>query len=288
MHLDRNKVLPLIRRALREDMSDADITTDSFIPRDIKVEAVVVSKSKGVICGIELLEWVFKEVDEGVEVELLKEEGGVILKNQIVAKIKGRGFLILRAERTALNFLCYLSGIATNAFLWRSKLPRRITLLDTRKTRPTLRLLEKYAVRVGGAKNHRFDLASGILIKENHNFIIKRIYKTKDEFRKLIEEAKKRYKKPVQIEAHSFKEFEEYLSLPVDSILLDNLSVPELKRCLALRKRLRPDLEIEVSGGIKPENLLALKRLNIDRISSGSLIHSAGFLDFSLEFVKIL
>ncbi|RLF26406.1 MAG: carboxylating nicotinate-nucleotide diphosphorylase, partial [Thermoplasmata archaeon] len=226
---------------------------------------------------------------ESIEIILLKKDGQKIKPSQKVALIRGNAHHILSAERTALNFLCHLSGISTLVSLYRRKIPSKITLLDTRKTHPGLRILEKYATFIGGAKNHRFNLSDGILIKENHINILKNLYK-KDYLEKLTQILKniKRKYKQIIIEAHSPEEAMDFLNLPVDIIMLDNLSQEQIKKIFHVKKTKKSKIKLEISGGINLENLKNIKNLPIQRISIGRLTYGASFLDFSLEVEKIL
>ncbi len=281
------KILSLVKEVLKEDCVFKDITTQNFILKDVKVEAFIMAKEEGVLCGIKIAEAVFKEVDESIEFLPLKKDGQIIKKGEKVCQIKGSAFKILPAERTALNFLAHLSGVSTQTRKWIEELKgSKITLLDTRKTTPLLRELEKYAVLTGGAKNHRSNLKEGVLLKENHIFVLKKIKITKEELKKKILKVKKKGKKVI-LEAHSLKDFLEFLDVGADIIMLDNFDLASIKKACQLRDKFCPSLKIEVSGGINFKDLKKLKKLPIQRISAGKLTHSAKWLDFSLEVEKV-
>jgi len=285
--LAKNIFLPIVRNALKEDLPNGDITTNSFIPYNVHIRSIIVIEDAGVVCGIDIARCVFQTLNSQIKFKKLKRDGEKVEKHTKVAQVEGKASSILKGERTALNFLGYLSGIATTAWEWTQILPH-IQILDTRKTRPTLRVLEKYAARTGGIKNHRMNLSSGILIKENHHFIIKNTYRHSHLFKEKLYKVKKKYKKEIIIEAHTVEDFINFIHLPVDIIMLDNMSLKEIKKCLQLRKKYNPFVKIEISGGIKKYNAHLFKNLKIDRISIGSIIHSAPFLNVSLEIEKVL
>jgi len=281
------EIFDIVKKALKEDFVSKDITTQSFIPKDVKIKAFIMAKEKGVLCGIKVVEVVFKEIDKNIEFFPLKKDGQSIKRGEKVCQIKGPACKILSAERTALNFLAHLSGISTQTQKWIKELKdSKITLLDTRKTTPLLRNLEKYAVRVGGAKNHRMNLKEAVLLKENHIFILRRIKISKDELKKKILKIKREGKKVI-LEAHSLKDFLEFLDVGADVIMLDNFDFDSIKKACQLRDKICPSLEIEVSGNIDFESLKRLKKLPIQRISAGRLTHSVKWLDFSLEIEKV-
>lgn len=286
--LNKKQILPLVKKALREDIASGDITTLSFIPRRTRVKGFIMVEEKGILCGMDIAGWVFKELDKSVKFRKLKKDGALVRRHTKVAEFEGKAFYLLQGERTALNFLGYLSGIATSAWKWRKKLPPNIKILDTRKTRPTLRILEKYATETGGIKNHRLDLSSGILIKDNHYFVIKHTTGDLEILRRQILRARKRYKKEVIMEAHSIREFLKFIGLPVDIIILDNFSMKNIRKCINLRNRRRPSLKLEASGGIKEHNVSWFKNCAVERVSAGRIIHSARFLTLSLEIEKVM
>lgn len=273
------KIRPTIIAALKEDCADNDITTKHFI-RDRNVTAVIFAKDKGVLCGLGLARLVFKTVDRTISFELLFCDGESVKRGDRVACIRGKSSSILKSERTALNFLSHLSGIATltRQFV-RQAGPHNIRILDTRKTLPNLRGLEKYAVRIGGGVNHRMDLADFYLIKDNHLQLI--------DFNALRKDMEKvrRYdpKRKIEIEVKTIQEFIETIKLRPDIIMLDNMPPALIKQALAIREKARARTRIELSGGINLKNIRAYLLPGVNRIALGALTHSAPALDFSLE-----
>ncbi|MCM8784520.1 MAG: carboxylating nicotinate-nucleotide diphosphorylase [Candidatus Omnitrophica bacterium] len=278
----------IIAQALKEDKIDQDITSELLFPKDKLAKAIIVAKGKGIIAGLEIAERVFYLLDKKIKFKKLTKDGKWIKKGEKVAFIEGSLKKILAGERTALNFLMRLSGIATLTRKFVEKVhPHKVKIMDTRKTTPGLRILEKYAVRVGGGVNHRGDLSDGVLIKDNH---LKKIKNQKSKIKSLIQEIRRRISQDIEIEIEvkNLKEFKEALETGCDVIMLDNMSFPKVKEAVRMRSRLwaighRPGVEIEVSGGINLRNIRKFASLGIERISIGALTHSYKSLDFSLE-----
>ena len=292
----------LLKKALREDAGTGDITTQTLIPRDQRGEAWIVAKETGVFSGGPVAKEVFRLRDKRLRVSLLVSEGSRIKKGQKVMKIKGRVRPLLEAERVALNFLGHLSGIATLTRSFVDKIRgTRTKILDTRKTTPLWRELEKYAVRSGGGANHRFGLWDEILVKDNHwRAIWELLNKTQCRyFNRRFNPVLKRRKIPVEIEVRNLRELahlSEGTFVP-DRILLDNFSVKELRRAVLfvqgfyaiLKTRYRIPRKrplLEASGGITLANVRAAAQTGVDRISIGRLTHSAPALDFSLNLKR--
>lgn len=262
----------IIQQALKEDIGKGDITTDMLISPDLKIEAVIIAKEKGVIAGLAVAKEVFKAVDKKIIFKPNTKDAKMVFPSQAVAYIKGRARSILSAERTALNFLSHLSGIATLTGKFSDKVrPYKVKIFDTRKTLPGLRQLQKYAVRSGGGFNHRFSLDDMVLIKDNH---IKAMQGCLS-----LPKVSKGCK--IEIEVNNLKEFKDALKIKPDIIMLDNMKLDDIKKAVKLKKGKKPILE--VSGGINLKNVSAIARTGIDRISVGALTHSAPALDFSLE-----
>jgi len=284
MILNKSSVRRFVRAALNEDAAHQDVTTRDFIPASVRVEARVVAGQRGVVCGVPFAQEAFRVFDRTVRVTALKKEGSAVRRGDVVLKIKGRGRTVLSCERVALNFLSYLSGIATQTHEAVKRVRSKgIQVLDTRKTTPLLRFLEKYAVSVGGGRNHRFDLGEQYLLKENHIHILRlsRINGLLKKRRPVI---------PFEVEAESLKEFEAVLALDPDIVMLDNFSPGQVRRALARLARLCPDRRrrplIELSGGMRIANLSRYAIRGVDFISLGSLTHSSPALDFSLELTR--
>lgn len=279
----------IILRALKEDIGKGDITTKLFISEYKKAQAVIIAKEKGIVCGIDIAKLVFKLLDRKIRFSSLLKDGDMLDKGKIIARLHGSISNILTGERVALNFLGFLSGIATRTkeFVSEVKLCN-VKLLDTRKTIPGLRELEKYAVRVGGGFNHRLCLDEMILIKENHikvmglNGVTERI----KAIRKGIPSKIK-----IEIEVNNLKQFRQVLKVRSDIIMLDNMTLKEIKEALKLRNRLLnlttyPLPRLEVSGNINLDNINNYALTGIDFISLGTLTKDIKTLDISLEVIE--
>jgi nicotinate-nucleotide pyrophosphorylase (carboxylating) len=274
----------LILQALKEDAPHGDITTEAIVPEDMKGRAIMITKEDGVICGLPIAAKVFTLLDSETLLEAKVDEGEWVSAGKIIAEIKGKLRVLLMGERTALNFVQRLSGIATLTRRFVEKVaPYGVRIADTRKTTPLLRALEKYAVRCGGGVNHRSSLSDGILIKDNHiraaGSLAEAVKRVKARVHHLLR---------IEVEAHSLDQVREALECEVDAILLDNFSVDEIRQAVQIVRdwiqrtgRLKP--LIEVSGGVTLENVEDIARTGIDLISVGALTHSASALDISME-----
>ncbi|MDR1324181.1 MAG: carboxylating nicotinate-nucleotide diphosphorylase [Candidatus Margulisbacteria bacterium] len=265
----------LIHRALREDAPCGDITSKFFGDKHKIVSGKIIAKTGGVVCGLEIAAYCFRKVNFQTKFS----DGAKIKKGAILATIRGRSNDILLAERVALNFLQHLSGVATETHKLVNLLKgTNVKLLDTRKTMPLLRELEKYAVRCGGGQNHRLNLSELVLIKDNHLAGLK-----SSDLQKRIKRFRFwRRNKKIEIEAATLRQVQNFLTLPVDIILLDNMSAAEIKKAAALRAKLNPQIKLEISGGVTEKNIAALAKLGADYISCGKITHSAPALDISL------
>ncbi len=287
MKLDLEKVRPIVRMALEEDVGKGDITTLLTVPKGRKVKGIIRAKERGVIAGLPVAELVFQRVAFKARVK----EGEKAKKGQVIAEVTGDARSILTAERTALNFLQRLSGIAnlTNRFVEKVK-PCKIKIFDTRKTTPGLRYLEKYAVRCGGGYNHRMGLWEMVLIKDNHLKMQNakcKMQNLKETVKKIREKIPKGMK--IEVEAKNLREVKEALRAGVDIIMLDNMNLKSIKKAMKLVYGLRFTVygkpTIEASGGITLENVRRIAETGVDRISIGALTHSAKALDISLDIV---
>lgn len=269
-----NSISRIVSLALEEDIGIGDITTDIIIDEGLKGKAYIKAKEDGILCGCEVVKEVFRSIDDTLVLRFLKSDGEEVSSGEKVILIEGKVKSILKGERVALNFLSHLSGIATATNKFVKLLSPSVKILDTRKTLPGLRLLEKYAVRVGGGKNHRFGLYDGILIKDNHIIAVGGV-------KKALEIAKRNaphYMK-IEIETATLEDVREALEGGADIILLDNMSIDEIKEAI---KMINGRAQIEVSGGINSGNIEQFVGLPIDFISIGAITHSAKALDFSL------
>lgn len=277
----------LIRNALKEDIGAGDITTELLIPKNKVIKAVIILKEKAVLAGLEIAQKVFKAVDKNIQFKVCSADGSGEKPGKIIAKIQGKAGSILSGERTALNFLSHLSGVATvtRSFVDQVK-PYKARIMDTRKTTPGLRELEKYAVALGGGYNHRMGLWDAVLVKDNHIAALKTGasgINIKD-IARMVKEKKPQGMK-ADIEVQNLKEFQEALEIPPDIIMLDNMNIGQIKKAVAMRdaRRDRQEVKIEVSGGVHLGNVKIIAKTGVDIISIGVLTHSAKAVDMSLE-----
>jgi nicotinate-nucleotide pyrophosphorylase (carboxylating) len=269
----------LIERALQEDLGTGDLTSAIF-PEGAASKAKIYAKQRGIVCGLEIVEHVFKAVDSGVEIKRLKIDGESVEPGTVVLEIFGAVRSILMAERVALNFLQHLSGISTATFEATEEirgLPVRIT--DTRKTLPGLRMVQKYAVRMGGGQNHRFGLYDAVMLKDNHIAAAGSIGQAVAEARDHIGQMVK-----IEVECESLSQVQEAINSGADVIMLDNMDIPTMKEAVQLVDK---RALVEASGGIQKGLLRAVAETGVDVISIGALTHSVKALDFSLDLGDI-
>jgi len=307
VNLDLKKIRPIVKNALREDIGKGDITTGLLVPETRKVKAKIVARESGVVAGIRVAEEVFKTVESliirkdrkgrGIEFKKRAEEGDQVKKGETLAELRGNAQVILTGERTALNFLQHLSGIATLTQKYvqavKSTSPRgKAKIYDTRKTAPGLRYLEKYAVSCGGGYNHRMGLYDMVLIKDNHWRIAGARTKERVASGWNLEEIREKIPKgmKVEVEADSLRQLKRVLDMDVDIIMLDNMKLPILKKAVRMVKMARDrkgtkSPAIEVSGKINLKSIKQIAHLGVDRISVGEITHSARALDISLDIV---
>jgi len=270
----------IINGALAEDLGKGDVTTAALIPGDRQGTGFIVAKQEGILAGTVVAKLVFHRVDPELKVEILLEDGSRVKPSTKVAKVSGSMASILKAERVALNFLQRLSGIAseTNRYVERVKgLPVRI--MDTRKTTPGLRSLEKYAVSVGGGKNHRMNLGDGILIKDNH---LATLRSQGLNIKEIVAKAKQNasHRLPVEIEIRTVSEALEAAEAGVDIVMLDNMRLEDMRKAV---ESIHGHALIEASGGITLDNVRAVAETGVNYISIGALTHSTRALDINLE-----
>lgn len=278
--LNKYKLDEIIRIALEEDIGSGDITTLATIDEEKQTEGVFFAKEDGVICGLSVVKRVFEMIDEEIKLELFIREGEYVKKGSRFAKVSGRARNILTGERVALNFLQRMSGIATQTrkaaeFIQGTK----AVICDTRKTTPGLRILEKYAVRIGGGANHRFNLADGVLIKDNHiraaGGIGPAITKSRGSVSHMLK---------IEVEVESFDQIEEALLFGADIIMLDNMNADDMKKAVDM---INGRAIVEASGNMGDRDLLEVARTGVDLISVGALTHSVRSMDISLKFSPI-
>ena len=270
--VNQNYINSIVKQALNEDLRPSgDITTQLINFRDKKAKAKIIAKQNGIIAGLDFCKAAFKNIGKECVFSKKINDGSKVKKGKVIATVIAKTKTILTAERTALNFLSHASGIATltNEFVNRSN--KRIKICCTRKTTPNLRLLEKYAVQKGGGFNHRFNLSDEIMIKDNHinaetnlNALVKKAMKTK---------------KIITVEIESVSQLKQVLGLKFNRILFDNMSLPVLRKCLKLCAN---RYETEYSGNVNLKNVKKISNTRVNRISIGSITHSAKTFDFTL------
>jgi nicotinate-nucleotide pyrophosphorylase (carboxylating) len=277
-----NVPLDLVWDALDEDGAWSDITTLCTVPEEQQAQASIIARQAGVIAGLAVAIEAFRILDERVAVELLVSDGATVQPGQVLARLSGLAHSLLSAERVALNFLGHLSGIATITARCVSAIEgTQVHILDTRKTTPGLRSLEKDAVRAGGGQNHRFGLSDGVLIKDNHIQAAGSITRAVSAARHLAPHLLK-----IEVECETLPEVQEALDANADVILLDNMDVERMRSAVELVRHRAPGMLIEASGniGTDPARLAAVAATGVDFISLGALTHSAPHFDVSLEF----
>ncbi len=269
-------------RAVGEDVGPDDVTSRAFIGEEAMAMGVLVAREDCVLAGMDVAEAVFREVDGRLVWETLIQDGQKIGPNQSVAKVRGSARSILTGERCALNFLQRLSGVATlTAEYVRAIAGTRTKILDTRKTTPGLRALERQAVRLGGGVNHRAGLYDGYLVKENHLSLV-----NSERLPELIQQARASHPDlALVVEADSPELAMKLLLLPVDRILVDNLTADQVREIVKVKRSRSLGIEIEASGGVTLERAQALSQAGVDFISVGKLTHSARSIDFSLDLI---
>ena len=269
---------PLVRAALLEDLGRAgDLTTDAIVAKERQATTVLAARQRGIVAGLDLAMLAFKLIDPNVEMTVGRADGSEVTPGEIIASVTGPAHAILTAERTALNFLCHLSGIATAAAsVVAAVRGHGAKIVCTRKTTPGLRAVEKYAVRAGGGSNHRFGLDDAILIKDNHIAIAGGIRPAIERARSSIGHLVK-----IEVEVDTLAQLDEVLALAPDAVLLDNMSVDELRQAVAM---VAGRATTEASGGITAAIAPAVAATGIDLISIGWLTHSAPILDIGLDY----
>lgn len=277
-HLDS-----ILRIVLNEDIGTGDITTNFTIPKSKKAEAILLVKSEGIICGLDVAERVFRLLDKKMFFQKFSEDGDEVQSGTVAALINGNARAILTAERTALNFMQRMSGISTMTKKFVDEISHtKAKILDTRKTAPCLRYFDKYAVKTGGGENHRIGLFDMILIKDNHIAVSGSITNAVNSCRKELSKSKKKIL--IEVETKNLSEVEEALQNNVDIIMLDNFSIPMMRKAV---KIISGKCKVEASGGININNVKKIAETGVDYISIGALTHSVKALDISLD-VRIL
>jgi nicotinate-nucleotide pyrophosphorylase (carboxylating) len=271
-----NKIIDL---ALYEDAAWGDVTSQILIPSEQKGKAVIIVREEGVLAGGDITKLVFLRVDPSLGVEILIPDGKKLKSEDKIATVSGSVTSILKGERVALNFLSHLSGVASETAKYVARVKGLSIITDTRKTSPGLRVLEKYAVRMGGGQNHRLHLGDGVLIKDNHMAALRKLgMSLKDIMAKAKQNAPQKTK--IEVEINTVPEALEAAQAGADIIMLDNMSPEEIKQVVAL---IPEQVKLEASGGITLDNAHTVAMTGVDFISVGAITHSAKALDFSLE-----
>ena len=280
MEIGWKQIEELVDRTLAEDLGWGDVTTEAIIPAELTGKASMVAKARGMLAGIEVSRLVFCRVDPSVQFDIIIPEGSGIQPGDLIAKLEGKVASILKGERTALNFLQRLSGIATETSRYVEAIKGLDSrIVDTRKTTPGMRVLEKYAVRVGGGHNHRLHLGDGVLIKDNHLAALRsQGLAMKD----IISRARERapFNLKVEVEVRIAQEAVEAVEAGADIVMLDNMGLEEMRQAVQLVKG---RALLEASGGITLDNVRRVAETGVDLISIGALTHSTRSLDISLE-----
>lgn len=267
----------IIKNALAEDIGTGDITTFSTIDNNEMVKGKFISKENGVLCGIEIVKRVYELLDNRIELNILYNDGDYLQSGDIIATVNGYAQSILIGERVALNFLQLMSGIASKAYLYVKAIEgTRAKICDTRKTTPGLRILEKYAVRVGGGSNHRFNLSDGVLIKDNHIKAAGGIKQAVDKARAAIPHTMK-----IEVEVENSVMIDEALQAGADIIMLDNMTTEEMTHSV---EQIAGRALVEASGNMGDRNLQEIAETGVDLISIGALTHTIKAMDISLRF----
>ncbi len=274
IQLSKNFIKSSCKLALNEDLYPSGDITSELINKNIKKKVKMISNQKGILGGIEFAKETFKLIDKKIKFKNKKKDGSRIKKGEVVATIEGDLKNILTGERVALNFISHISGIASKTNKFVEKVGKKTKICCTRKTIPNLRVIQKYAVKLGGGINHRFNLSDEYLIKDNH-------ISSEKNFENLIQRAiKSKIKKKITVEVDNLSQLKRILGLKFDRILLDNMSLKNLKKAVKISKKF---YEIEASGGINLKNIKKISSTGVDRISVGSLTHSINALDVKLE-----
>ena len=273
LKLNKNFVRNICKKALNEDLYPSGDITSALLDRKIKKKIKLISNQNGIIAGLDFAKETFGLIDKQIKFNTKKKEGSVVKKNEVIATIQGRVQNILIGERVALNFLSHISGIATKTNLFVKKVGKKTKICCTRKTIPTLRYVQKYAVKVGGGLNHRFNLSDEFLIKDNHVAI--------SDIKALILKAIKNKKnRKITVEVDNLNQLKKIIGLKFNTVLLDNMNTTTLKKAVKLAKKY---YKTEASGNIHLKNVKEVAQTGVNRISIGSLTHSSSALDLKLE-----
>lgn len=269
----------IVEQALLEDIGTGDITTESIVHSNLKAKGIIKTSEDGIVAGLNIVNLVFKKLDSEIIFQEKIKDGMKVTRGKVLAEIDGSSRTILMGERVALNFLQRMSGIATITFKFCQEVKDfPVRIVDTRKTTPGLRILEKYAIRMGGGYNHRFGLYDAVLIKDNHIAVSGGIKSAVNSVRKQISHTVK-----IEVEVENLSQLKDALEMKVDIIMLDNMDLDTMEEAVKIAKG---KALIEASGGITLEKVRKIAQTGVDLISIGSLTHSVKSLDISMEIIK--
>ncbi|MFH1015227.1 MAG: carboxylating nicotinate-nucleotide diphosphorylase [Nitrospirota bacterium] len=276
-----HSVREIIRIAIEEDIGNGDITTAFLIPEDSESRALIIAKGNFVVAGIPFVKEVFSFLDREVRFNVFINDGSKVMKGDVIAEVSGRTKVLLSGERVSLNILQRLSGIATITDMFVEKVKGlHAKIVDTRKTTPGLRFMEKYAVRLGGGNNHRFGLFDGILIKDNHIEAVGSI----TEALRLASEGHHLAK--IEVEVENLNDLKEAVEGGADIVMLDNMSIQDMKEAVNIVRTSKKDVTLEASGNVSLDNVREVAETGVDLISIGALTHSATAVDISMKIVR--
>ncbi|MDP8265131.1 MAG: carboxylating nicotinate-nucleotide diphosphorylase [Candidatus Aceula lacicola] len=280
--MSKHQIDQIITLALKEDIGKQDVTTNIFIPKSMISDAYIVIHQKATIVGFDIVKTIFKKLDKNVKITSYFKDGDVIKPEVRIIKLRGKTRALLTGERIALNFLSHLSAIATNTTEFVNAVkPYKVKILDTRKTTPGLRFLEKLAVRKANGVNHRLNLGEMVLIKDNHHIACPQM-PTKD----MLAKARRRTKKIITVEVEDLNHFKEAWLARPDIILLDNMNLAQIRKAVSFGKKNQykgKNPELEISGGVNLHNVRSYAQTGVERISIGALTHTKKSINVSME-----
>jgi len=274
----------IILQSLAEDACLKDVTTNLLISPKSRSQGYIIANEDAIVCGIDIAHRIFIQLDKTIQFKILVKDGKKVRKNFKIAMIKGKTHTLLKGERVALNFLAHLSGIATETSKYINAVrPFKTKILDTRKTTPGLRALEKYAVKCGGGHNHRFNLNEMVLIKDNHRMILQ-----PESLEGPIKKIRRKTKKPIEVEVDNLNQLKQIINAKPDIILLDNMNLSRIKAAVNYVNKLKGGKKplLEASGGVTLKNVRTIAKTGVDRISVGALTHSVRAINVSMEITR--
>ncbi len=279
-NIDMKRLEELITLALEEDLgpAGADVTSDNVFSGE-KAQAAIIARQDLVVCGTDVIHALYSRIDKKINADILKEDGSFVKKGTVIAKVSGKAASVMKGERIVLNFLQRMCGVATMTRDYVKALGDKVKLLDTRKTLPGYRMLDKYAVRCGGGVNHRMGLYDMVMIKDNHKEVCGGVVNALRSIRKNLKDYR------IEVEADTLDEVKAAAAEGCDVIMLDNMDNAAVEVAAREIRRLDPSIKIEVSGGITIERLISLGKLDIDYVSTGAITHSAPAADLAMDII---